>query len=185
MECGSKPPKASPSNNYQEVALAKSTESISESLHRVQVLNKQRRFKICRPAVALYCVHVIRLLSRQVPALSIVFVNPVQMRGINNTYLRHDYATDVLSFSYKGTVMEGRPFLGEIVIAPEIAAFHAASYGISPEKEVRKLLVHGILHLLGYNHETDQGQMKRLQTRLLRRKSLSTTFPLEIMKETP
>ncbi len=165
--------------------MAKSTESFSESLHGVQVLNKQRRFKICRPAVALYCVHVIRSLSREVPALSVVFVNPVQMRGINNKYLRHDYATDVLSFSYKGTVMEGRPFLGEIVIAPEIAAFHAVSYGISPEKEVRKLLVHGILHLMGYNHETDQGQMKRLQTRLLRRKLLSTAFPLEVMKETP
>jgi probable rRNA maturation factor len=167
------------------VALAKSTESFSESLNGVQVLNKQRRFKICRPAVALYCVHVIRSLSREVPALSVVFVSPVQMRGINNTYLGHDYATDVLSFSYEGTIMEGRPFLGEIVIAPEIAAFHAASYGISSEKEVRKLLVHGILHLMGYNHETDQGKMKRLQTRLLRRKLLSTAFPLEVMKETP
>ena len=165
--------------------MAKSTKLFSESLHGVQVLNKQRRFKICRPAAALYCVHVIRSLSREVPALSVVFVNPAQMRGINNTYLRHDYATDVLSFSYKGTVMEGRPFLGEIVIAPEIAAFHAGNYGISPEKEVRKLLVHGILHLMGYNHETDQGQMKRLQTRLLRRKLLSTAFPLEVMKETP
>jgi probable rRNA maturation factor len=167
------------------VALAKSTESFSESLYGVQVLNKQRRFKICRPAIALYCVHVIRLLSREVPALSIVFLNSSQMRGINNAYLSHDYATDVLSFSYEGTVMEGRPFLGEIVIAPEIAAFHAASYGISPEKEVRKLLVHGILHLMGYNHETDQGQMKRLQTRLLRRKLLSTEFTLVVMKETP
>jgi len=165
--------------------LAKSTESFSESLHGIQVLNKQRRFKICASAVALYCVHVIRSLTREAPALSIVFVNPVQMRGINNTYLRHDYATDVLSFSYEGTVMEGRPFLGEIIIAPEIAAFHAASYGISPEKEVRKLLVHGILHLMGYNHETDHGKMKRLQTRLLRRKLLSTAFPLEVMKETP
>lgn len=165
----------------QEVALAKCAESFSESLHGVQVLNKQRRFKICRPAVASYCVHVIRSLSREVPALSVVFVNPVQMRGINNTYLSHDYATDVLSFSYNGTVMEGRPFLGEIVIAPEIAASHAVSYGTSPEKEVRKLLVHGILHLMGYNHETDQGQMKRLQTRLLRRKLLSTAFPLALM----
>lgn len=164
---------------------AKSAMDLGESLPGVQVLNKQRRFKICRPAIALYCVHVIRSLSREIPALSIVFVNTVQMRRINNAYLSHDYATDVLSFSYEGTVMEGRPFLGEIVIAPEIAAFHAASYGISPEKEVRKLLVHGILHLMGYNHETDQGQMKRLQTRLLRRKLLSTAFPLAVMKETP
>jgi probable rRNA maturation factor len=181
----SRTPKASPLKNCREAALVKSTESFSESLHGVQVLNKQRRFSICGSAVALYCVRVIRALSCEVPALSIVFVNQVQMRGINNTYLRHDYATDVLSFSYDGTIMEGRPFLGEIVIAPEIAAFHAARYGISPEMEVRKLLVHGILHLMGYNHETDQGQMKRLQTRLLRRKLLSTAFPLHVIKETP
>jgi probable rRNA maturation factor len=167
------------------VVLANNLESIGESLHGIQVLNKQRRLKICRPAVALYCVHVIRSLSQEVPALSVVFVSKVQMRGINNTYLGHDYATDVLSFSYEGIVMEGRLFLGEIVIAPEIAAIHAASYGISPEKEVRRLLVHGILHLMGYNHETDQGQMKRLQIRLLRRKLLSTAFPLQVMKETP
>ena len=178
-------PKASPRKNYQDAAVAKSTESFIASLHGVQVLNKQRRFKICRSAVALYCVHVIRSLSREVPELSVVFINPAQMREINNKYLRHDYATDVLSFSYNETAIEGRPFLGEIVIAPEIAACHAVSYGISPEKEVRKLLVHGILHLMGYNHEKDQGQMKRLQTRLLRRKLLSTAFPLEVMKETP
>ena len=164
---------------------AKNAMDLGESLYGVQVLNKQRRYKICRPAVALYCVHVIRSLSSEVPALSIVFVNSAKMRGINNAYLSHDYATDVLSFSYEGAVMEGRPFLGEIVIAPEIAAFHAARYGISPEKEIRKLLVHGILHLMGYNHETDQGQMKRLQTRLLRRKLLSTAFPVAGMKETP
>jgi len=92
------------------------------------------------------------------------------MRSINYRYLGRNYATDVLSFSYGKLKVEGVPFLGEIVIAPEIATNQAVRNKISPDKELRKLLVHGIVHLLGYDHETDQGQMNRLQTNLLRRK---------------
>jgi probable rRNA maturation factor len=108
----------------------------------------------------------------------VAFVNARDMRALNSRYLGRDYPTDVLSFSYKGMKVEGQPFLGEIVIAPEIASLHAVRYGIHPERELRKLLVHGILHLLGYNHETDRGRMKSLQTKLLRRKLLSNSPPL-------
>ena len=89
---------------------------------------------------------------------------------MNYRYLRRNYATDVLSFPYPGVVMGGMPFLGEIVIAPEIAVIQAVRHAVPPERELRKLLVHGILHLLGYDHERDRGQMNRLQARLLRRK---------------
>lgn len=102
---------------------------------------------------------------------------------MNNRYLKHDYATDVLSFAYDGILMEGKPFIGEIVIAPDVAARHAIRYGIRPEKELRRLLVHGILHLLGYDHETDRGQMKRLQAKLLRRKPLMDSPSLMETKE--
>lgn len=78
--------------------------------------------------------------------------------------------------------MDGMPFLGEIIIAPEIAVDQALRYRIGPERELRRLLVHGILHLLGYDHETDEGRMNRLQTRLLRRKSLVDAPPLSDLK---
>jgi rRNA maturation RNase YbeY len=152
------------------------TES-DEPPHAIQVLNKQRKYAISGPSVAWFCHNVLGCFSNA-KALSVVFVNSAQMRELNQKYLRHDYATDVLSFSYKATMMEGRPFLGEIIIAPEIAAVHAARYRTSPQKELRKLLVHGILHLLGYNHETDKGQMNRLQRKLLRRKLLVRALPL-------
>lgn len=93
------------------------------------------------------------------------------MRSLNRRYLQRDYATDVLSFSYEGVMAGSVPFLGEIIIAPEIAVHQAARYKVSPEREIRKLLVHGILHLLGYDHETDSGRMNRFQTKLLRRKA--------------
>ena len=83
---------------------------------------------------------------------------------MNYQYLRRNYATDVLSFAYKGEVMEGMRFLGEIIIAPEIAVRQA-----DPERELRKLLIHGILHLLGYDHEAagPARRMEALETRIL------------------
>lgn len=162
----------------------RATES-DELLRGIQVLNKQRRYTICCPSVARFCAGVFRCLSDDATAMSVVFVHSAQMRALNRKYLRHDYATDVLSFSYRKTIVEGRPFLGEILIAPEIAAVHAARYRIPVERELRKLLVHGILHLLGYNHETDDGEMNRLQRKLLRRKILSPALPLTALKETP
>lgn len=155
------------------MAFAKSRANLNESLCGIQVVNRQRQFAVSRPSVALFCLNVLRSFYADARALSVVFIGARRMRAINGKYLGHDYATDVLSFSYKGSVVEGRPFLGEIVIAPEVAAAHAARYGTSPEREIRKLLVHGILHLLGYNHETDRGQMNRLQKKLLRRKLLA------------
>ena len=96
---------------------------------------------------------------------------------MNRQYRGRDYATDVLSFAYPGETVEGAPFLGEVVIAPEVACCQAQRWHVRPEREMRKLLAHGILHLLGYDHETDKGEMIRLQRRLLRRQGISRTGP--------
>jgi probable rRNA maturation factor len=105
--------------------------------------------------------------------LSVVFVSERKMREINRRYRDRDYATDVLSFEYGTATAEGSPLLGEVVIAPQVAWRQAVRWHSRPERELRRLLVHGILHLLGYDHETDSGTMDSLQRRLLRRKSLT------------
>ena len=92
------------------------------------------------------------------------------MRRLNCEWRKKNYATDVLSFNYDGELVDGLPFLGEIVIAPEIAARRALEYGAAPENEIRKLIVHGALHLLGYDHETDDGEMNRRQKQIMRRR---------------
>ena len=143
---------------------------MGEKLLNAPAVNRQRKFKLSSVTVALFCENVLKTFSSEARELTVVLVSSAQMRSINQKYLNHDYATDVLSFSYEGILVEGRKFPGEIIVAPEVAAVHASAYGVSPEEEIRKLLVHGILHLLGYNHETDRGQMNRLQKRLLRRK---------------
>ena len=106
------------------------------------------------------------------------------MRRINKCYRNKDYATDVLSFSYGRVRMEGVYFLGEIVIAPRVAVVQAIRSGVSPEKELRKLLAHGALHLLGYDHETDRGEMNRFQARLIQRRFFSNPPPLMLSEAT-
>jgi probable rRNA maturation factor len=103
--------------------------------------------------------------------MSVAFVGARKMRSLNRHYRGKDYATDVLSFCYGPEISDGSPFLGDIVVSPAVACSQALRFGVSPEKEIRKLLVHGILHLLGYDHETDGGEMNRLQTRILRRRA--------------
>lgn len=118
--------------------------------------------------MASFCDGLLRKLGRPARDVSVVFVGARKMRAMNRQYLGRDYATDVLSFCYEDVVVEGSALLGEIVVSPEVAARQAGSCGEDPARELRKLLVHGLLHLLGYDHETDRGRMNRVQARLMR-----------------
>jgi len=151
-------------------------------LERIQILNRQTRYKIYRESVASFCDTVLESMDRPNHSLSVAFIGTRAMRSLNRRYLKRNYATDVLSFSYGSVNMDGIPFLGEIVIAPEIAVDQSARFRITPERELRKLLVHGILHLLGHDHETDRGQMNRVQRNLLRRKFFQNAAALADLK---
>ncbi len=89
------------------------------------------------------------------------------MRRLNRRYRRKDRTTDVLSFPSAGEDLpDGSRPLGEIVISVPQAARQAAKEGHSLSREMRVLVIHGYLHLLGYDHEVDDGRMMRLQSRL-------------------
>ena len=98
-----------------------------------------------------------------------------EIRTLNRRFRRVDRATDVLSFSVRppATDPTHRPpttvHLGDIVIARGVARRQARSAGHSELTEHRVLALHGLLHLLGYDHEKDNGRMKRIE-RTLRRK---------------
>ena len=89
------------------------------------------------------------------------------MRSLNRRYRRKDRSTDVLSFPGAGRA------LGDIVISVPYAAREARRRGATTGAEIDRLLLHGYLHLLGYDHETDDGQMDALEARLARRLALS------------
>jgi probable rRNA maturation factor len=144
--------------------------NLKRQLFQIQIINRQKRISFNRKSIAFFCDAALRSLDRQPSVLSIVLVEKQEIQSLNCRYRQRDYATDVLSFSYEDAMMEGSHFLGEIVIAPEVAVKQASGRRAAPERELRKLLLHGILHLLGYDHESDGGRMDRMQTKLMRRK---------------
>lgn len=91
--------------------------------------------------------------------LSIAIVEIAEMTELNSRYRGKDGPTDVLSFECDdpcvATESDQPVALGDVVIAPEIAIQQAAEYGHTVEEELNLLLVHGVLHLLGYDHEAD------------------------------
>jgi probable rRNA maturation factor len=105
-------------------------------------------------------------------ALTVALISDARMRALNRTFRGVDHATDVLSFPAEGTPSPGTAALGDIAIATGVAARQARAHGHSVQTEIRVLALHGLLHLLGYDHETDRGEMRRAEDRLRRRASL-------------
>src|SRR5262245_61469207 len=134
-----------------------STASQKEPLSKVQVQDRQRRFKVYGRSVESFCSGLLQRLGKTGWALSVTFVGPKVMQAINHDYRGRDYPTDVLSFHYPGEAVDGVPFLGEIIVAPADAWARAHSYAGGGELELRKLLVHRMLHLRGYDHEAHSG----------------------------
>jgi probable rRNA maturation factor len=109
-------------------------------------------------------------------AVGVALVADARVRALNKQYRRQDYATDVLSFPAGDDARVGSwhrggglPYLGDIVIARGVARRQARAAGHSHRTELRILALHGLLHLLGYDHEQDAGAMARVE-RALRRK---------------
>jgi probable rRNA maturation factor len=94
------------------------------------------------------------------------------LRRLNRVFLGKDYPTDVLSFP----APPSSATLGEIAISTARARRQAAAFGHSLEDEIRILMLHGLLHLLGMNHETDRGRMKRAESRWRKQMGLPTAL---------
>jgi probable rRNA maturation factor len=99
--------------------------------------------------------------------MTVAIVSDARVRALNRQYRRNDKPTDVLSFP-----SDERGYLGDVVIAAGVAARQARAAGHSLATELRVLALHGLLHLLGYDHERDDGRMARLERRLRKRGGL-------------
>ena len=108
--------------------------------------------------------------------LGVAIVSDRRVRELNRRYRGQNAATDVLSFSYAETRPSRLPsppaHLGDIVIARGVARRQARAAGHSEQTELRVLALHGLLHLLGYDHERDNGTMQRVERRLRRKGGL-------------
>jgi probable rRNA maturation factor len=127
-------------------------------------------------------------LARVAPArargmVAVALVSDRRIRALNRSYRRKDYATDVLSFpgAPPAQARPGRPsnqqpatsnFLGDIVIGRGVAKRQARAARHTEATEFKILALHGLLHLLGYDHERDDGRMRRVERRLRRKGGL-------------
>jgi len=116
-------------------------------------------------------------------AASVSFLTDKEMKRLNSTYRKKPKTTDVLSFPSE---QRSRPaglrsrarslrgaFLGDIAISPTVARRNAKSFGRTFEQEICILILHGFLHLLGYDHETDHGEMERVEVKIRRKFGLT------------
>lgn len=110
-----------------------------------------------------------RLLPALVPAggsFGVRFVSDREMRRTSRFYRNLDKTTDVLSFPGEDGGGEEMRHVGDVLISVPVARRQAVAAGHDVERELRVLVLHGLLHCLGYDHETDQGEMERLERRL-------------------
>ncbi len=92
-----------------------------------------------------------------------------ESQTLNSQFLQRDYPTDVLSFPFNENIPGEGYYLGDIFICYSIAQEQAKENDIPLEQELFTLMLHGILHLAGYDHETDGGKMLTMQEQLLKR----------------
>lgn len=117
---------------------------------------------------------ILRALGFSLAELSVVLCDDAFIRPLNREWRNKDKATDVLSFPQEDALAPGRfatppAVLGDVIISTETAQRQAAELGHDLSVEIRALLVHGVLHLVGYDHEDpeDEGRMRAEEVRVL------------------
>lgn len=132
----------------------------------IEVVNRQRRFKVDTEAWTTFATKALAAIGKDQSSATIAFVSDKRIRELNRQFRSIDKATDVLSFPADGP---NELNLGDIAISAETAATQAKENGLSFDDEIAQLILHGLLHLSGYDHETDNGEMNRLEVRLRKR----------------
>ncbi len=127
----------------------------------IEVVNRQRRLQVNTQAWSDFAMKALAAIGNGESSATIAFVSDKKIRELNRQFRGIDKATDVLSFP-----SDGPDDLGDIAVSVDTAAAQAKENGLKFEEEIAQLILHGLLHLSGYDHETDNGEMNRLELRL-------------------
>jgi probable rRNA maturation factor len=144
--------------------------------------NRQRAVRLARRPLESFLRRVQNEAGFQRAGVTVCLVSDAEIARLNETFRKKKGPTDVLSFP---TVARRRPvrlgssavkageYLGDIAISPATARRYAKNHGRRLSREIQVLILHGVLHLLGYDHESDRGQMDRVERKLRKRLGLA------------
>ncbi len=137
----------------------------------VEVVNRQRKLPLDCEHWKAFTTTALKAVPSGEAGATVVFVSDRMMREWNRTWRAKRGTTDVLSFPADQTEFEksADATLGDIAISVERANQQARENGLTLEQEISQLILHGLLHLCGFDHETDRGEMNRLELRLRRK----------------
>ncbi len=133
----------------------------------ISILNKQRKYPLNTAQIIVWTEQILLLQKFEQGEISIVFVNNRRIRIYNRDYRQIDRATDVLSFP----MLEGEggglhpSFLGDVMISLEMCEVEAKLYARKMYEQLLILLIHGVLHLMGYDHERSEAEEKKMTRR--------------------
>ena len=134
----------------------------------IEVVNRQRKVPVDPERWQLFTSRALKATPAGSANVTIAFVSDRHMRELNRQWRGKTGSTDVLSFP-AGEDEFANPNgsnLGDVVISLEQAARQAKEHDLTVDEEIAQLILHGLLHLCGYDHETDSGEMNRLELRL-------------------
>lgn len=143
----------------------------------IEIVNRQRKHEIEEASLIGFAEQaarqVWRIATQTGSEIVIAFVSERAMRELNQRFRGKNKVTDVLSFragtNDEADVVDDTDLLGEIVICAARAARQASENDLSFDGENRQLILHGILHLCGFDHDTDDGEMNRIELQLRKR----------------
>ena len=149
--------------------------------HEMRLIeNRQRVVRVRVGPLEEFLGKIVREIGLKPECVAVRLIGDAEMARLNETYRKKKGPTDVLSFpaaedlgkpgTLKQQVRRARgEFLGDIAIAPKVARRNANLLERGLAVELKVLILHGVLHLLGYDHETDRGEMERIEVRLRRK----------------
>ncbi|HLA95221.1 MAG TPA: rRNA maturation RNase YbeY [Pyrinomonadaceae bacterium] len=135
------------------------------------IVNLQRKIKIDTKQFTSFVSNIIEFVQEaESREFSIAFVSDKRMTELNKFFRNKNSTTDVLSFPHEPDEFDAdNNGLGDIVISVEQAQKQAAENGLTLEGEIKQLILHGVLHLCGYDHEIDNGEMNKIELKLRKR----------------
>ena len=130
----------------------------------IEVVNRQRSKRVTTRKWTVLTAKMLQVIGKPDASVTIAFVSDARIRELNLRFRGIDKATDILSFPNADATAENN--LGDLAISLSRAASQARENDLELDQEIAQLILHGLLHLCGYDHETDNGEMNRLELKL-------------------